>query len=212
MVKRGGKWAAVAAVLGLGLAGGRAGAQEAEPEPGGVLLGGKLGGVIPLGGLDPFLTVGVQGGWAFGAFGTPHLAALLDVSFTAPSADGGEGDPRLSAGSYTWEIDQRELILQPTLLYRLRPLGALVPSVGLGPRLYLLDTRGRGEAAGAPIAESREVSTRFGVGLPLALELPLGPGQLLGELLLEWAPLDHRVTGDASLLGVNLALGYRATL
>jgi hypothetical protein len=34
----------------------------------------------------------------------------------------------------------------------------------------------------------------------------------MAELLTEWALLDHRITGDVSLLGMTLFAGYRARL
>jgi hypothetical protein len=105
---------------------------------------------------------------------------------------------------------QKELVLQPTFLYRLTSDSALVPFAGLGPRIYLLETVAEGKANGEVIQESHERSTKFGVGLPLGVEYTLGPGGLMAELLFEWGPLEHRVTGDTSLLAATLQLGYRA--
>ena len=182
-----------------------------EQDAGGLLLAGKVGGILPMNGLDPFIAGGVEIGWIFG--GTERrIAALLDVTYTAPGAEGSASDTRVSGGGFGWKITQKELILQPTFLYRLTGLGPIVPFAGIGPRLYFLETVGEGAAAGAQFQDSQEQSTKFGVGLPLGAEYILGPGGLMAELLLEWAPLDHRITGDASLLGATLFVGYRATL
>ena len=177
------------------------------------LVAGKVGGIVPFNGLGPFVIGGIELGWIFS--GTEQrMAALLDVSFTAPSADGNEEDARLmyddASGQYDWEITQKQLVLQPTFLYRLTGPSAFVPFAGLGPRVYFLETVSRGSANSEKILESEEQSTKFGVGLPLGVEYTLGPGGLMAQLLLEWGPLDHRITGDTSLLAANLFLGYRA--
>ena len=59
---------------------------------------------------------------------------------------------------------------------------------------------------------STENSTKLGVGLPLGVEYGLGPGLLFGEVLLQWGPLDHEVTGETNLGTATLWLGYRAVL
>ncbi len=180
-------------------------------DAGALLAAVKAGAALPLGGLSPFVAGGVQLGWVFGGTqGT--LAAYLDVTLTSPAANGKEPDDRLAGGEYSWEITQKELILQPTALYRFTDLGDWVPSVGIGPRVYLLQTLGEGRAGGETILETSEQSTKLGVGLPIGVEYAVGPGQITGEALLEWAPLDHRITGEASLLGANLFLGYRMLL
>lgn len=175
------------------------------------LAAGKAGAVIPLNGLDPFVRGGVELGWVFG--GTHRrIAALLDVSYTAPHASGIEKDQRVGSGRYEWELRQKELVFQPTFLYRLTGESALTPFVGIGPRIYFLESVGKGTAAGSELADTYERSTKLGVGLPFGLELRLGPGGLFAEAMLEWGPLDHRITGDSSLLAANVFLGYRALL
>lgn len=180
-------------------------------DSGALLLAGKVGGILPLNGLDPFVTGGVEIGWIFGGTGR-RIAALLDVTYTAPHASGTATDPRLSGETFGWELRQKELILQPTFLYRLTGLGPLVPFAGIGPRIYFLETVGEGSAAGVAFSDSQEQSTKFGAGLPLGAEYALGPGGLFAELLFEWAPINHRITGDASLMGATLFAGYRAAL
>ena len=178
---------------------------------GALLLAGKVGSIVPLNGLDPFVSGGVEVGWIF-AGTQQRIAALLDVTYTAPHASGSAFDDRLSGGEFGWKMVHKELIVQPTFLYRLTGLGPLVPFAGLGPRIYFLETVGEGSAAGTKFQESNEQSTKFGVGLPFGAEYALGPGGLMAEMLLEWAPIDHRITGDASLLAASLFVGYRARL
>ena len=183
--------------------------EAVRSDPGALLLAGKVGGIVPLNGLDPFVTGGIEVGWIF-AGTEQRIAALLDVTYTAPHASGTASDPRIAGSAFGWEIAQKELILQPTFLYRYTALGPLVPFAGIGPRIYFLETVGEGSANGVKFSESQEQSTRFGAGLPLGAEYALGPGGLMAELLVEWAPLNHRVTGDVSLLSTSLFAGYRA--
>ena len=55
-------------------------------------------------------------------------------------------------------------------------------------------------------------STEFGFGLPLGAEYTLGPGGLIAELLFQWGPLKHDITGDTHLGSASLWVGYRALL
>ncbi|MBK9037348.1 MAG: hypothetical protein IPL61_39925 [Myxococcales bacterium] len=86
-------------------------------------------------------------------------------------------------------------------------MGSITPYAGLGPRLLL--TRSTVEDDGAPTIEAtEEVSTEFGVGVPIGGELPLGPGRLTGELLLQYGTSTHRDRRQPHR-GGRLAVGYR---
>jgi hypothetical protein len=190
----------------------------ALPEPGpprpsdaALLLAGKVGGIVPFNALDPFVSGGIELGWIF-AGTDQRICALLDLTYTAPHASGGAADARLASGGFEWEVSQKELILQPTFLYRLTGLGPIVPFAGIGPRIYFLETVGRGTSGGVTIQDTQESSTKFGAGLPIGAEYELGLGGIMAELLTEWVPLDHRITGDVSLIGTTLFVGYRARL
>ena len=178
----------------------------------GVLLGAKVGGVVPFGGLSPNARVGVDLGyvfpWANGSFG-----AWLDVDFAAPKSSGTKtGDPRVPSGGYDWHLTEQELAIMPVFVYRLTSLGSIVPYAGIGPRIYMLRSTVRGNAGGSAIAETTEQSTKLGVGVPIGAELRLGPGAALAELLLEYGSLDHTATGTTNSGGINLLLGYRFLL
>ncbi len=180
------------------------------------LAAGKVGGIASFNGLGPFVHAGVELGWIFGGTGR-SIGALLDVSYTAPSTDGKateDFDPeRIPGGKYQWELVQKQLVLQPTFLYRLTSLSeSVTPYGGIGPRVYFLESVTRGSAGGQKFADTTEQSTKFGIGVPLGVELALGPGGLLAEIALQWAPLDHTITGDTNLGGATLFLGYRALL
>ncbi len=174
------------------------------------LLGGKIGGIVPINGFGPFLAGGVELGYVFPNF-ERKLAVLLDVSYAVPRTDGSEKDARLASGEYTWEVTQKQLSFMPTFLYRFTG-NDLVPFVGLGPRLYFIETVGEGKAGSETLLETSEQSTKWGIGIPGGVEYALGPGALMGELLLEWGPFDHRITGDSHLGAVNILIGYRAYL
>lgn len=184
---------------------------------GAFLLAGKIGGIASFNGLDPFLQGGIELGWVFA--GTDRsIAALLQVEYSAPPASGsvteeGFDPPRVADGSYDWELVQKELVFQPTFLYRLTGIhDSLTPYAGIGPRIYLLESVVRGNAGGETIGDTTEQSTKLGLGVPLGAELALGPGGLLAELLFQWAPFEHDTTGDTHLGGLSLLLGYRALL
>lgn len=177
-----------------------------------LLLGLKVGGALPFSDLGLGPIVAVEAGWVFGGT-SGQLAALLDVSYMVSTAEGDATDMRVPMGSYHWKLTQKELVLQPTFLFRLTGVaGSLVPYIGLGPRIYLLQSVTEGKSGAEQLGETVEQSTTVGVGMPLGLEWTLGPGGLLLEVLVQWGPLTHEVTGDTNLGSAALWLGYRATL
>lgn len=188
---------------------------EEEDSGGALLLAGKLGGGLPFNDFDLNVAGAIEVGYLFSRTGT-SLGVFLDVSYFVPQAEGTATDMRLSSaddGGYSWNVWQKELSFQPTLLYRLTFLSrAVVPYVGAGPRVYLLETVVEGRSGDASFPVSRESSTKVGFGLPLGAEITLGPGGVIAELLFQWGPLDHEITGDTHLASTTLWLGYRALL
>lgn len=190
------------------------GAASDQPPPhrSGVLLGAKVGGVVPFGGLNPNARVGLEAGYVF-PFAHGSFGAALDVDFAAPKTSGTKhDDPRVPNSTYYWHITEQELQIMPIFMYRLTSIKAVTPYAGIGPRIFLLRSTVRGDSGGATISETTEQSTKLGVGIPVGVELPLGPGGLIGELLFEYGSLDHRATGNSNTGGLNLLVGYRFLL
>lgn len=182
----------------------------AESDGARLLVGARVGGIVPLAGLSPFVAGGVEVGYVL-PIGHRRLAVALAVDYTQPTASGREMDPRVAGGSYGWHLTEQELGVMPLLLYRVTGRGALVPYLGVGPRLLL--ARSTVTSDGAPgFGDTVEESTEIGVGLPIGAELRLGPGRLTGELLLQYGALDHTATGDSHSGASTLALGYRVFL
>ncbi len=176
---------------------------------GAFLAGVKVGGLLPFNKLEPAVGVAVEVGWLL-PWHDRAFAALLEVSYAQPTASGHATDPRVGGAAYDWKLVQRVVVVAPTALYRYTRLGALVPYAGLGPRLYLYESKVTGTAGGQPMAATTEQATRLGLGAPLGLEYALGPGQLTGEALFEWGGLDTRIAGSGtSLSGATLRVGYR---
>lgn len=180
--------------------------ESADHARSGVLLGAKVGGILPFSKLGPNVSAGIELGYAFGNF-----AVALDVDYTAPKSSSSETDPRVTGTAYSWHLTEQELNIMPVFLYRLH-LGALTPFAGIGPRLYLLKSTVRSNTGTPSFQETTEKSTKFGFGVPLGVELKLGPGAALAELLLQYGGLDHTATGASNTGSASLSLGYRIVL
>lgn len=187
--------------------------QAAPPrDRGQLLVAAKVGGLFaePFSRLGASYLVDVEIGYALPVL-RHHLAIAIDGAYTAPESSGGGSDGAVAAGSYSYHLQQRQGILGLTLYYR-HPLGRVTPYVGVGPRLFLLQSEVDGSSGGTPIHTSSEVSTKAGVGVPLGVGVRLGPGDLFVEASLLWAGIDHRITGDANTGALTLSLGYRFAL
>ncbi|MBI2390901.1 MAG: outer membrane beta-barrel protein [Deltaproteobacteria bacterium] len=169
----------------------------------GFFVTGKVGGIVPFGGLGPNAIGGIDLGYALDM----GLAFGVAADYAAPKADGTETDARVAGGQYKWHLTQQMLQVMPFVMYRIKTSGLLVPYAGVGPRIYMLQSFVKGE--GPAFQETREQSTKVGVGVPLGLEIRLGPGAAIAELLLQYGGLNHTATGDSNAGAASLSLGYR---
>jgi len=183
----------------------------AKPERGAIVAGGKFGGVASFNGLGPFVNGALEVGYIL-PFLNRGIGIYADVAYTVPRTSGEGSDPRVPGGAYSWTLTQKQLTVMPMVVYRMTRFGKLVPYVGIGPRLYLMESVTEGSAGGQVILETKERSTKVGVGIPIGVDYKIGPGAVLAELLFEIAPLDHTLTGDTSTAATSLALGYRLML
>jgi opacity protein-like surface antigen len=172
----------------------------------GILVGAKLGGIIPFNGLSPFVSFGVEVGYAM----SNGLAFALDIDYTAPTKTGSEMDPRVTGGTYTWKLTEQELGIMPVVVYRLAGK-SITPFGGIGPRLLLAKSTVQSDTGNPTILPTHEQSTRIGIGIPVGAEIAAGPGKAIAELLLQYGTLNHAATGDASTGAATLSIGYRFT-
>ena len=178
---------------------------------GAFVVAGKVGGIAPFSKLSLFVSGALEVGYAFGP--KRSMMAYLEASYTVPTASGTNADSRVPDGQWKWDLWEKQLVLQPTFAYRFTGLSEkLTPYVGIGPRVYFLESVTEGSAGGKPFGTTTEKSTKLGVGLPIGAEYQVGPGGVFGELQFQLAPLDHRITGDTNLGAMTLFLGYRAYL
>lgn len=121
------------------------------------------------------------------------------------------GDARLSSdAAASFKIDERALPLSLGVRGRI-PLSSrwLAPYVALGYRGYALSDVTRTRLGGVQLEDQTEHSFVHGGFGSVGLELFLGPGALLGEVELSWAPRSEYVLRDAAVGGMRVFLGYR---
>ncbi len=171
----------------------------------GVFLTGKVGGIVPFGGMGPNVIGGIDLGYAL----QNGLAFGVAADYAAPKQSGTESDTRVTGGTYTWHLTQQMLQVMPFVMFRIKSMGTLVPYVGIGPRIYMLQSFVRSNEGTPSFQETRETSTRIGVGVPIGLELKAGPGAVIGELLLQYGGIKHLATGNSNTGAASLSLGYR---
>ena len=178
---------------------------------GAFVAGGKFGGIVQLAGFGPNITGAIEVGYIL-PFLKRGLGVMVDVGYAAPVVSGTESDPRVQGGSYEWSLVQKQLTIFPFVTYRYTGLGKLVPYVGVGPRIALLEGVTYGMVGQTALLENKEQSTSVGVGAPLGADYAIGPGAALAELLFSWNAVNHTSTGDSSLTSFTLWVGYRLML
>jgi hypothetical protein len=210
-----------------------ASAQSTPPadghDRGAFVIGLKAGVLFPEpfteGRLGPSFLADIELGYVL-PYAHRGFAVLLDAGYTQPMASGTTSDPRVgamtppasamttTAGNYTWSMTQRELVAGLTLMWRMSFIGngRVAPYIGVGPRLWFLQTLVTGASGSNTISESREQSTRVGLSVPIGVDVGLGPGRIFIEAMMLWAPIDHRITGDSSVGSIDVLLGYRLWL
>lgn len=182
----------------------------AKPK-GSVVAGLKFGGIASFNGLGPFVNGAIEGGYILPVLNR-GIGIYADVAYTVPTTTGETTDPRVPGGKYSWTLTQKELTITPMVVYRMTRFGRFVPYVGLGPRIYMFESITEGKAGNQTILETKERSTKFGGAIPLGVDIKLGPGALLAELLFEIGPLTHALTGDTTTAATSLSVGYRLML
>ena len=169
----------------------------------------------PFGDLNSWPVFGLDVGaimpFDVGAMQRP-LQLGIDVGYTQPGATGEGNHPMLGdeGADYEWELTQRMLTLQLTALWRFMPPGQGFGAHALvGPRVYLMESVMEASGNDADFGENRETNTEYGVVFGGGVEYQLGPGSLVGTLVVSGSPLDQRITGEANTAAFNLDVGYR---
>jgi hypothetical protein len=185
--------------------------------------------IQPGGELDAFAFAGknLTGGWAgYGVLAAAGQLFIFGGDQAMPSTKGISGQITSGAGllaNNSWNaglslltprafMGRSVLTIFPFVTYRYTGLGKLVPYVGVGPRISLLEGVTYGMVGQTALLANKERSTSVGVGAPLGADYAIGPGAALAELLFAWNAVDHTSTGDSSLTSFTLWVGYRLML
>lgn len=177
------------------------------------LVGLKVGALLPhaFSPLGASWMVELEGGYLL-PFYRRLIGVVASLGVTMPTVSGSAvSDPRVSGGSFSYEQSSQQFQLGLTVVGHI-PLGRFVPYIGVGPRAFIVRTPSSGQAGESPIPGSSELSVSPGVGVPVGLEVLLGPGRLCAELQLLYAAATQRSTGPGSFGSMSVALGYRLVM
>jgi len=181
----------------------------------GFIVGAKVGGGIGTSEFGATFVLELEVGYAL-PFANRALELFVSGQYTQPETDGVEGSPNPSLpgdGSFKYEVTQQELSWTLGALYRI-DIGSdlLMPYGGAGARMYMLNTKVKGDASGEAFGENEETQNDFGLVLLAGVDIFLGPGALLAELSWGYAALDGYIMRDTDVGQLNLAVGYRLML
>jgi opacity protein-like surface antigen len=172
-------------------------------------LGLEFGGRLALGrGVFAFA---LRGAWQHYAMTQSSAAPCAPTGSGGSNAANAPSAPCVSmpsSGAYDYTLGEDVVRLSLLLSYRFLPASSAFNAyVGVAPQLALQ----RAETTAWNLLTT-ETATRFGVGGLAGAQYRLGPGSVWLEAGYAWVPVGHRVTGDASISTVTLALGYRVSL
>jgi len=202
-------------------------AQDTAPDPQGPLdtrantglvIGAKVGGGLGLGPLGASPVGEIEIGYLL-PLPEPigrSLELFMSAQYMQPGTDGHTTapDPRLPGdGTMTYNVKQQVLPLTFGLLYRIPMSGdAFMPYAAAGVRVMMLKTTVSGSAGDQSFGSNDETSTSAGGYFAVGADIFLGPGALVAELQLGYAPIDGFVLRETNTSNVALALGYRFIL
>ena len=167
-------------------------------------VGLEVGGRLALG----------PGAFAFAVRGTwqrYNMAQSATAPCTRAMTDGAPSSPCVSmpaTGAYDYTLSEDVVRINLALSYRFLPLERpFNVYLGVAPGVALQ----RAETTAWNLLTT-ETATSWGVGGFVGAMYRLGPGALWLEAGYAFAPVNHKVTGDASVSTVTAALGYRVAL
>lgn len=182
-----------------------------ENDKGAALLGLKVGAFLPQAFQDQLSTsyfLELEGGYLL-PFVHRMFGIVGSFAFSMPTTHGTLSDARVPGGSYSYDQTTQQFQLGLTFVAKV-PIGRFVPYVGVGPRLFVVRTPSSGLSSGGPtIPESVELSQEVGVGVPVGLDVLLGPGRIFAELQLLYAASSQQSTGPGTFGSMTAAAGYR---
>jgi hypothetical protein len=208
--------AVIGALVSLSTAAAQGAAIEARATPG-IVLGAKLGGNTgtPLNDFGLSYSAELELGYLL-PLPAPIYHALevfAGAGYSAPSLSDQSTarDARLPGdGIAHFSIQQRVLTWNVGVLLRV-PFETrwLAPYIAAGYRGFFIDSQLDGSAAGRSFGENHEYGYEHGCFGALGIDVFLGPGAVLAELQLAYAPRDSLVLRDTNLGGLQLFVGYR---
>jgi opacity protein-like surface antigen len=146
----------------------------------------------------------------YAPLGNKQIQALLELGYTRPSYTFSGTDPRLGeeGAAYQSTLTVHDLGITLGGAYFFVPLERnLLPYAGAGLTTHLLryDVEAQG---GAAFGAHRETATRLGGVVMGGAGFRLGPGLILGELRVGYAPVAEVVSGVSNVGHLSLMLGY----
>ncbi len=179
------------------------------------ILGLKAGAFLPeaFSPLAPTYFLELEGGYLL-PFAHRLLGITASFAVGMPTQSGAVQDPRVAGGSYAYSETTEQFMLGLNVVAKI-PLGRFVPYIGVGPRLFIVQTPSSGSAAdGTPMPQTTELFKELGVGVPIGLDILFGPGRLFAEFQLLYAPASpvHLLTGAGDFGSMSVAVGYRLIL
>lgn len=148
----------------------------------------------------------------YAPFEERRVQFFLDLGYSRPQMTLTGTDPRLAAGDYQSTLLMQDLSTTVGAAYFFTPPSSTwVPYAGAGLRVHFLKAEVTGASASA-FGLNTETDTRFGGVLFGGAGFHLGPGLLLGELAVGYAPIGQRVTGVSNVGALSVLLGYGVLL
>jgi hypothetical protein len=139
-----------------------------------------------------------------------QLQFFAEVGYSAPTQTLSATDSRLgdSGETYNSTLTLHDFATTSGIAYYFRsPSESLLPYAGAGLRIHFLKAQVVG-ASSSDFGQTSETEMKVGGMVMGGVAYRLGPGLLLGELAIGYAPVSQKVTGEANIGAASLLLGY----
>ena len=134
---------------------------------------------------------------------------MIDVGYSQPTHGATVSDPRVPGGQYNFTLTEQELtiFLGPKIFIG-RVDRDVIGFIAAGLKIYGLRSTENASAQGQSFGTNQELALTYGGAARGGVGKRAGPGRIIAELEVAYAPVPETLTGSSNVADVGVQVGY----